>query len=74
MIKNGKSDLLTDSHSSLAWWRNRYFQLFNDVRHTEIRTVQSTVPETLEFGIEMAIVKLKRHKSEGINQIPAELI
>jgi len=32
------------------------------------------VPEPSAFDVEMAIEKLKRHKSPGIDQIPAELI
>jgi hypothetical protein len=32
------------------------------------------VPEPSAFEVEMAIKKLKRHKSPGIDQIPAELI
>jgi hypothetical protein len=32
------------------------------------------VPEPSDFEVEMAIEKLKRHKSPGIDQIPAELI
>jgi hypothetical protein len=32
------------------------------------------VPEPSAFEIEMAIEKIKRHKSPGIDQIPAELI
>jgi tRNA A58 N-methylase Trm61 len=32
------------------------------------------VPETSAFEFEMAIEKLKRYKSPGIDQIPAELI
>ena len=32
------------------------------------------MPELSAFQIEMATVKLKRHKSPGIDQIPAELI
>jgi hypothetical protein len=32
------------------------------------------VPEPSAFKVEMAIVKLKRHKSPGIDQTPAELI
>jgi hypothetical protein len=32
------------------------------------------VPEPSAFEVEMAIEKLKRHKSPGIDQIPAELI
>jgi hypothetical protein len=32
------------------------------------------MPESSAFGVEMAIEKLKGHKSPGIDQIPAELI
>jgi len=32
------------------------------------------VPEPSAFEVELAIEKLKRHKSPGIDQIPAELI
>ena len=32
------------------------------------------MPEPSAFGVEMAIEKLKRHKSPGIDQIPGELI
>jgi hypothetical protein len=46
----------------------------NDVRQTEIHTAEPLVPEPSAFEIEMAIEKLKRHKTPGINQIPAELI
>ena len=31
------------------------------------------MPETIAFEAEMAIEKLKRHTSPGIDQIPAEL-
>jgi hypothetical protein len=46
----------------------------NDVRQTEIYTAEPLVPEPSEPEFEMAIEKLKRHKSPGIDQIPAELI
>jgi hypothetical protein len=46
----------------------------NDVRQTEIHTAQPLVPEPSAFEVEMAAEKLKRHKSPGTDQIPAELI
>jgi len=45
-----------------------------DVRQTEIHTAESLVPEPSAFEVELAIEKLKRHKSPGIDQIPAEMI
>ena len=32
------------------------------------------MPEPTAFGVEMAIEKLKRHRSPGTDQIPAEFI
>ena len=47
---------------------------FNDVRQTEIHIAETLVPEPSAFEVELAIEKLKSHKSPGIDQIPAELI
>ena len=60
-------------------WQNQFSQLFNvhgdnDLRQTEIHTAEPLVPEPSAFEVEMAIEKLKRPKSQGIDQIPAELI
>ena len=65
--------MVTDSHSILGRWRNHFSQLLNvhgvnDVWQTEIHTVESLVPES------SASEKLKRHKSPGIDQAPAEMI
>jgi len=46
----------------------------SDVRQTEIYTAEPLVPEPSAFEVEMAIGKLKGHKSPSIDQIPAELI
>jgi len=59
--------------------RNHFSQLWNvngvsDVRQTEIHTAEPVVPESSVFDVEIAIQKLKNHKSPGIDQIPAELI
>jgi hypothetical protein len=63
----------------LARWRNHFSQLLsvcgvNDVRQTEIHTAEPLVPDPSAFDDEMAIGKLKRHVSPGIDQIAAELI
>jgi hypothetical protein len=47
---------------------------FSDVRQTGIHTAELLVLEKRAFEFEMAIEKIKRHKSPGIDQILAELI
>jgi len=39
-----------------------------------MHTAESLVPEPSAFEVEEAIEKLRRHKSPGVDQIPAELI
>ena len=46
----------------------------NDVRQTEIHAAEPLVPEPSASVFELAIEKLKSHKSPGIVQIPEELI
>ena len=66
-------------YSILVTWRNHFSQLLNihgvsDVRQTEIHTAETLVSEPSAFEVEMAVEKLKSHKSPGIYQIPAEMI
>ena len=66
-------------HRSLARWRKYFSQPLNvhgvnDFRQTEIHTAGPLGPESSTFEVEMAICKLKGHKSTGIDQISAELI
>ena len=63
----------------VARWRNYFSQLFNvlgvkDVGQVEIPTAYPVVPEPSAFEVELAIDKLKSHKSPGIDEILAELI
>ncbi len=63
----------------MARWRIYFSQPLNvhgvkGVRQTEIHTAEPLVSEPSAFEIELAIEKLKNHKSPGIYQIPAELI
>ena len=63
----------------MARWRNYFSQILNvrgvrDVRQAEIHTAEPLVPEPSVLEVELAIEKLKSHKSPGIDQIPAELI
>jgi hypothetical protein len=46
----------------------------NDVRQREIHTAEPLVPEPSAFEDEMAIEKLKRHKSPGTDKTRAEMI
>jgi len=46
----------------------------SDVRQTEIHTAEPLVPESSAFEFDIAVEKLKRCKSPGSDQIPAELI
>jgi hypothetical protein len=46
----------------------------NDVRQTETHTAVPLLPEPSAFEIEMALEKIKRHKSPGTDRIPAVLI
>ena len=45
-----------------------------EVRQAEIHTVEPLASEPSAFEVELAIEKLKNHKSPGIDQISAELI
>ena len=77
--KDENGDLAADTYNVVARWKNYFSQLLNvhgvnDVRHTEIHTSEPIVPEPSAFEVELAIGKLKNHKSPGIDQIPAELI
>jgi len=79
IVKDEKGELVADPHSIMARWRNYFSQLLNvhednEVRQAEIHTVEPLVPERSAFEVEVAIGKLKNHKSPGIDQIPTELI
>ena len=71
--------MVADSHSILTRWRNLFSQLLNvhgvnDVRQTNVHVAEPLVPEPSAFEVQLAIEKLKSHKSLGIDQLPAELI
>ena len=75
-VKDEKVDLVADSHIIVARWRKYFSQLFNvhwvkDVRQAEKHTAELLVPEPSAAEVELAIDKLKSHKSPGIDEIPA---
>jgi hypothetical protein len=45
-----------------------------DIRQIEVHTAEPSVCKASSFKVEVAVEKLKRYKSAGIYQIPAELI
>ena len=79
IVKDEKGDLVAVSHIIMTRWGNHFSQLLNvhaakDVRQAEIHRAEPLVPEPSAFEFELAIEKLKSHKSPVIDQIPAELI
>jgi hypothetical protein len=79
-VKDQNGDLLADSHNILNGWKNYFSQLLiecayvSDVRQIEVHTAEPLVPGPSRLEVEIAIVKLKKYKSPGSDQIPAELI
>ena len=79
IVNDEKGDLVADSHSILARWRNSFAQLLNvhgvnEIGQAETHTAELLVPETSVFEVELDIEKLKNHKSPDTDQIPAEFI
>ena len=71
IVKYVKGEMVADCHSILDRWRKHFYQLFNthlfiDVRQTDLKTAELLVPEPRACEFELAIVKLKIHKSPGI--------
>ena len=67
IVKDEKGDLVADSNSIMARWRNYFSQILNvhgvsDVRQAEIHTAETLVPEPSALKVELAIGKLKSHK------------
>jgi hypothetical protein len=46
----------------------------SDVRQIALHTAEPLVPGLSRFEVEIATAKLKKYKSPGSDQIPAELI
>ena len=79
IVKDEKVDLVADTHNIVVRLRKYFSHLFNvhgfkDVGQAEIHKAEPLVPESSAFEFELAIGKLKSHKSPGIDEISAELI
>jgi hypothetical protein len=78
-VKDENGDLLADFHNILNRCKNYFSQLLSehnvsDVRQIEVHTAQLLVPSPSHLEVEIAITTLKKYKSPGSDQIPAELI
>jgi hypothetical protein len=79
VVKDENDDLLADSHNILNRWKNNFSQLLNvhnvsDARQVEVHAAEPLVPGPSRLEVEIAIAKLKKYKSPGSDQIPADLI
>ena len=64
IVKDEKGNLVADSHSTVARWREYFSQLFNvhgvkDVGKAEIHTAEPLVPEPGTSEVELAVDKQK---------------
>jgi hypothetical protein len=78
-VKDENGDLFVDPHNILSRWKNYFSQLLNvhnvsDVRQIEAHMAEPLVPGPSRLEVEIAIAKLKKYKSPGSVQIPAEQI
>jgi hypothetical protein len=79
LVKDKRDNLLVDPTKILNRQKTYFCQLLNvlradGVRQTEMHTAESFVPECSASEVEVAIGKLKKYKSPGVDQISAELI
>ena len=78
-MKDEKGDSVADSQIFVDRWRNYFSQLFNvhgfkDIGQTELHTAEPLVPDPSASEVELAIDKLKSHKSPGVDEIRVEVI
>ncbi|PNF22881.1 hypothetical protein B7P43_G14137 [Cryptotermes secundus] len=74
LVKDQNGDLLAGSHV-LNRWKNYFSLLLTVHRVSDVKQIaESLVPDPSPFEAEITIAKLKRYKSQGNDQIPAELL
>jgi hypothetical protein len=79
LVKGERGDLHADPHKILNRWKNYFCELLNvhgagGVGRTEMHTAEPFVPRPSASEFEVAIGKLERYKSPGVDEIPAEII
>jgi hypothetical protein len=77
--KDERSNLLAGPHNILNRWKNYFCRLLDvhgpgGIWQAEMYTDEPFVPEPSASEAEVPIGKLKRYKSPGVDQIPAEII
>jgi hypothetical protein len=78
VVKDERGHLLVDPQKMLNRWKNYFCQLLNEhgvdgVRQTEMHAAEPYVPGPSASEVEVAVGKLKRYKSPGVDQIPGKL-
>jgi hypothetical protein len=78
-VRNENGDVLADLHSISNRWKKYFSRLLNvhnvsNVRQIEVHAIEPLVPGPSCLEVEIAIEKLRKYKSPGSDQIPAELI
>jgi hypothetical protein len=76
LVKDENGDLHADSHDISNRWKNYFSQLLNVKNVSDVRQIEvhALVPGPNRLEAEIAIAKLKKYKSPGSYEIPAELI
>jgi hypothetical protein len=79
LVKDENGDLLADSLNILSRQKNYFSQLLNmhnvsDVGQIEVHTAEPLLPGPSCLEVEPAITRLRKYKSPGSDEIPAELI
>jgi hypothetical protein len=79
LVEDERCSLLAGPHTILNRWKNYFCQMLNvhgvgGVRQTEMHTAEHLLPEPSAAEVKVAIGKLKRYKSPGVDQSPGELI
>jgi hypothetical protein len=79
LVKDENGDLLANSHNILNRWMKYFSRLLNvrnvsDVKQIEVHMAEPLVQSPSRLEVEIFIAKLKKYKSPGSDQIPAELI
>jgi hypothetical protein len=78
-VNDENGHLLAVSQNISNTWKNYFSQLLNmhnvhDVRQIEVHTSEPLVPDLNRLEVEIGIAKLRKCKSPGSDQIPAELL